>query len=234
MICNQKWLPEKICWILNEQWTSLSVYLSLFLISHPLPLPPPCSFLPLDTDMQRAGGFNEPGDDVTPPRWEFIIWSPLFQRPSLFSRAPRIRARSWLSFFPISPARRHRAVTDDVSSYRDEFFVVDVCRAWQPLVSPPTERVRASFTQVFYRLEFVTTISGTWAIKNLGYNNILVTRNRWRNFAKARDVSHIYVQNIKVPLGSDAIFTSLRGLFYITIFSRSLINCIYSFFFFSD
>lgn len=68
---------------------------------------------------------------------------PVVQRPSLFSRAPRIWARTWLSFFPISLARRHHAVTDDVPLYRDGFFAVDVCRAWRSYRHRPSGCVRA-------------------------------------------------------------------------------------------
>lgn len=73
-----------------------------------------CSFLPLDTVMQRTAG-------STNPRWRDTTMSgiyylnPLSNDPRLFFFVyTAIWARSWLSFFPISLARRHHVVTDDV------------------------------------------------------------------------------------------------------------------------
>lgn len=104
----------------------LSLALSHLTLS--LSLLPAYSSLWIPTCNERAGSTN-PGWRDTATLGIYYL-KPVVQRPSLFSRAPRIRARSWLSFFPISPVRRHRAVTDDVPPvYRDEFFAVDVCRA---------------------------------------------------------------------------------------------------------
>lgn len=121
--------------MLNFEWTMHVSFPLSPALSHLTPFPsllPALSSLWIPTCNERVGSTN-PGWRDTATLGIYYL-KPVVQRPSLFSRAPRIHARSWLSFFPISPARRHRAVTDDVPPYRDEFFTVDVT-----LVSPPAE-----------------------------------------------------------------------------------------------
>jgi len=124
--------PKLASWkdMLNFEWTmNVSFPLSLVL-SHLTPSPSllPALFSPwIPTCNERAGSTNPGWRDIATLRIYYL--KPVVQRPSLFSRAPRIRTRSWLSFFPISPT--DRAVTDDVSPYCDEFFTVDICRAWR-------------------------------------------------------------------------------------------------------
>lgn len=179
----QRWFVTESSFLKRyaEFWMNnkvLSFPLSLAL-SH-LPFLPFCSFLPLDTEHATSERVQRTRDDVTPPRWEFIIWSPLFNDPRFcffffFFRAQRGFERVLGLVSSRFPPHRHRAVTDDVPPPRCVFRGGRLSR--MTLVSP-TERVRARFTQISYRLAFVTTISGTWTIKNRGYRINNITRDR--------------------------------------------------------
>lgn len=87
----------------------------------------------------------------------------------VFLCAPRIRTRYWFSFFPIFPARRHHAVTDDVP--RTEFFAVVVSRP-----SGCVRSLRKYLLSPRIRYHYLRNMND----KKSSYNNILVTRNRCR------------------------------------------------------
>lgn len=199
----------------------LSLTLSHLTLS--LSLLPALSSLWIPTCNERAGSTN-PGWRDTATLGIYYL-KPVVQRPSLFSRAPRVRACSWLSFFPISPARCHHAVTDDVPLYRDGFFAVDVLSR-VTLVSPSTERVRvALYASVLSRVRY-------HYLRNMNNKKLyyIIThfshRCRMTQFREsARHISYIYVWNIQVPLRSNATFMWLRGLFS----HLSSINCRYTY-----
>lgn len=136
------------------------------------PLPSILLFPPSGYRHATSGQVQRTRDDVTPPRWEFIIWSSLFNDPRFF--------------------RVHRGferVLDLVSSRFPRRAVIMRSRMTYPLTAMGFSRwtflardtriatVRAGacalYANISYRLAFVTAISGTWTIKNRGYRIII-------------------------------------------------------------
>lgn len=163
--------------MLNFEWT-MNVSFPLSLVLSHLPFPPFGSFLPLDTDMQRAGRFNEP--EMTWHRHIGNLLSEVRCSTTLtFSVCTAdSNSRSWFSFFPISPARRHHAVTDDISPYRDGFFAADVSRAWRHRPSGCVRALRKCLLSSRVRYHYLRNMNDKKS--RIPYNNILVTRNRCR------------------------------------------------------
>lgn len=171
-----------------------------------------CSFLPLDTVMQRTAG-------STNPRWRDTTMSgiyylnPLSNDPRLFFFArAAIWARSWLSFFPISPTCRHHVVTDDVP-LRCRFFC-DGRLSRVTLVSPrPNEcMLYASVLSLRVRYHYLCNDKKNpeHYIKHFSHEEQM---ERWRNFVKARYFTCPYfIKNNEVSL---SYLPTLRYNFYI-------------------
>lgn len=161
----------------NSENVSFSLSLVLFLLVPPFC----CSFLPLDTVMQRMGRFNEP--KMTWHRHVGNLLSEsVVQRCPFFLRTPRFERVLGL----VSSRFRWRAVimrSRMTSRHAVDFFAMNVCHAW---LLYRHDRANVCFTQVSYRYEFVTIISREGNDEKYpGYhiNNILVIRNRWRDDA---------------------------------------------------
>jgi len=192
----------------NEPQTSRFLYLSFFFFSFPFLL----LFPPPGYRHATNGRFNEP--EVT---WHHhvgnLLSESVVQRPSsfFFARAA-IWARSWLSFFPISPTCRHHVVTDDVP-LRCRFFC-DGRLSRVTLVSPrPNEcMLYASVLSLRVRYHYLCNDKKNpeHYIKHFSHEEQM---ERWRNFVKARYFTCPYfIKNNEVSL---SYLPTLRYNFYI-------------------
>lgn len=141
--------------------TSRFLYLSFFFFSFPLSAALSSLWIPSCNERQ----VQRTQDDVTSPCREFIIWVRCPTTLAFFFRVrTAIWARSWLSFFPISLARRHHAVTDDVPSCRRFFRDERLSRV--TLVSPrPSEcMLYASVLSLRVRYHYLCVWGEWWKI----------------------------------------------------------------------
>lgn len=171
-----------------EQRMSRFLYLSFFFFSFPFLL----LFPPSGYRHATNGRFNEP--EMT---WHHhvgnLLSESVVQRPSPFFSCAAIWARSWLSFFPISLARRHHVVTDDVPLCCRFFCDGRLSRV--TLVSPrPSERMLyASVLSLRVRYHYLSKGNNK---KNPEYyiNNILLMKNRWRDDAISQKRYFVHIR----------------------------------------